>query len=274
MQTRYHSAYLTDGCWSPTRCGLFFLTRIDGFLDVWDFYYRQNEVAFSQKISDSPLTSISVNQNMAAIGDAEGTVFIMQLCKPLVDTTMKEKEVMQQVFEREARREKNLDIAKKLASDALLKAPAAKKGVDPEKEAKAREQEHADNLKNIEEGFFKHVAVDGNDLDVIKARGEMGRDDEVEAPRPNSGPVVDKVELTAGQKYTVKTDDASYAFTAEAGGIIAGEGINGSVQAGKIIFQAGGKDYEGNFASANLANCTWKDAAGKTGSSAVHLNNA
>lgn len=40
MQTRYHSAYLTDGCWSPTRAGLFFLTRIDGFLDVWDFYYK------------------------------------------------------------------------------------------------------------------------------------------------------------------------------------------------------------------------------------------
>ena len=128
MQTRYHSAYLTDGCWSPTRCGLFFLTRIDGFLDVWDFYYRQNEVAFSQKISDSPLTSISVNQNMAAIGDAEGTVYILQLCKSLVDTSTKEKESMQQVFEREARREKNLEIAKKLATEASAKGPATKKG--------------------------------------------------------------------------------------------------------------------------------------------------
>jgi dynein intermediate chain 2 len=45
MQTRYHQSYLTDGCWSPTRAGVFFLTRIDGFLDVWDFYYKQNEVA-------------------------------------------------------------------------------------------------------------------------------------------------------------------------------------------------------------------------------------
>ena len=61
MQTRYHSSYLTDGCWSPTRCGLFYLTRIDGFLDVWDFFYKQNEVAYSQKISDYPLTSITVN---------------------------------------------------------------------------------------------------------------------------------------------------------------------------------------------------------------------
>jgi hypothetical protein len=112
---------------------------------------------------------------------------------------MKEKEVMQQVFEREARREKNLDIAKKLASDALLKAPAAKKGVDPEKEAKAREQERADNLKNIEEGFFKHVAVDGNDLDVIKARGEMSKEaDYGPANLSQSGVKLEQVELKAG----------------------------------------------------------------------------
>lgn len=62
MQTRNHSTYLTDGCWSSTRPGLFYLSRIDGFLDVWDYYYRQNEVAYSQKISDSPLTALSVNQ--------------------------------------------------------------------------------------------------------------------------------------------------------------------------------------------------------------------
>ena len=40
MQTRYHNSYLTYGCWSPTRTGLFFLTRMDGFIDIWDFYYR------------------------------------------------------------------------------------------------------------------------------------------------------------------------------------------------------------------------------------------
>jgi len=61
---------------------------------------------------------------MAAIGDAEGTVSIMQLCKPLYETTLKEKEVMQTIFEREFRREKNLEIMKKLANDS--KPTAAK----------------------------------------------------------------------------------------------------------------------------------------------------
>jgi dynein intermediate chain 2, axonemal len=116
MQTRYHSAYLTDGCWSNTRPGLFFLSRIDGFLDVWDFYYRQNEVAYSQKISDNPLTSIAVNNNMIAIGDAEGTVSIMKLSPALHEPANKEKEVMQTIFDREFRREKMLEVAKKLAA--------------------------------------------------------------------------------------------------------------------------------------------------------------
>jgi len=40
IRTRYHGAYLTDGCFSPTRPGVFFLTRKDGWMDIWDLYYR------------------------------------------------------------------------------------------------------------------------------------------------------------------------------------------------------------------------------------------
>ena len=110
MQTRYHNAYLTDGCWSPTRTGLFFLTRTDGFLDVWDFYYRQNEVAYSQKVSDCMLTSISIAAQMAAIGDADGTVSMTNLSRNLWDPTLQpnEKDIMAQIFDREFRREKQL----------------------------------------------------------------------------------------------------------------------------------------------------------------------
>ena len=136
MQTRYHSAYLTDGCWSNTRPGLFYLSRIDGFLDVWDFYYRQNEVAYSQKISDSPLTSIAVQNNMIAIGDAEGTVSIMKLCAALHEPANKEKEVMQTIFDREFRREKMLEVAKKLAAGDPKKVKKTNvKEIDPEVEA-------------------------------------------------------------------------------------------------------------------------------------------
>lgn len=92
-------------------------------------------------------------------------------------------------------------------------------------------------------------------MDVIKARGEMSREADAPANLADSGVKIDQVELKAGQKYQLKTDDGNFDFTAEAGGIIAGEGVNGSVQAGKIIFTAKGKEYEGQFSSPVVASC-------------------
>ncbi len=177
MQTRYHSSYLTDGCWSPSRCGLFFLTRMDGFLDVWDFFYRQNEVAYSQKISDSPLTSISVMQSYAAIGDADGTVSMMQLCRPMYDQTMqpKEKEYMQLIFEREQRREKNLEIQKRLLEKKPAK-PAKDPSIALEKKLKAQQE----YLITLDENFFKHVAENDEDIEKIKQRGDVPEAEEEE----------------------------------------------------------------------------------------------
>ena len=109
-------------------------------------------------------------------------------------------------------------------------------------------------------------------MDVIKARGQMAREPDAPAQLGESATKIDMVELKAGQKYSLKTDDGVFEFVAEAGGIIAGEGINGSVQAGKIIFTAKGKEYEGQFGSPVLASCTWKDQAGKTGQAAVTLS--
>jgi dynein intermediate chain 2 len=36
-------AYLTDAQWSPVRPGVFFTTKMDGTLDVWDFIFKQND---------------------------------------------------------------------------------------------------------------------------------------------------------------------------------------------------------------------------------------
>lgn len=68
---------------------------MDGFLDIWDYLYRQNEVAYSYKISDNPLTSISISLGegkMAAIGDSEGSVTMVQLCKALYQEQGNEKD--------------------------------------------------------------------------------------------------------------------------------------------------------------------------------------
>ena len=102
---------------------------MDGFLDVWDFFYRQNEVAYSQKISDAVLTSIRINGSMAAVGDADGNVNMISLCRSLHDASLntKEKEIMGAVFERETRREKSLDVAKRLGEKVKPKVAVQNK---------------------------------------------------------------------------------------------------------------------------------------------------
>lgn len=78
---------------------------------------------------------------MVAIGDAEGTVSIMQLCKALYETAPREKEEMVKIFERESRREKILEISKKLAGEAQAKKQKNPKDkqIDPEEESKQKE---------------------------------------------------------------------------------------------------------------------------------------
>lgn len=124
VKTRYHSSYLSDGCFSPTRVGAFFLTRKDGWLDVWDYYYRQNEIAFSHKVSDAPLTCIKIsyvgsgNQivggKFAAIGDQDGTVTILELCESLYTMQKNEKDIMTDIFTRQMTKEKNLEALRRL----------------------------------------------------------------------------------------------------------------------------------------------------------------
>ena len=86
MTTKYHASYLTAGSWSPTRCGVFYVTRMDGVVDIWDFFYSQNEVAYSHKVGDAALSSVSVQGTpqsggrLVAVGDVNGTVSLLEVC--------------------------------------------------------------------------------------------------------------------------------------------------------------------------------------------------
>jgi dynein intermediate chain 2 len=116
MTTKYHSAYLTAGCWSPTRAGVFFVTRYDGVVDIWDYFYRQNEVAYSHKVCDVPLSSIAVQGTLSqggklvALGDTSGTVSLLELCESLAVLQSNERKAIDLMFEREMKQEKNLEI--------------------------------------------------------------------------------------------------------------------------------------------------------------------
>jgi len=58
-------------------------------MDVWDISHNQNEVAYSHKVSDAALSCISVEGNtqgggkLVAVGDANGTVSMLEVCDSL-----------------------------------------------------------------------------------------------------------------------------------------------------------------------------------------------
>ncbi|NXD62050.1 DNAI2 protein, partial [Eolophus roseicapillus] len=111
MWTKYHFAYLTDGCWSPVRPAVFFTTRSDGTLDIWDFLFKQNDPFLSLKVCDEPLASLRVQDNGCVVGCGSkvGTVSVMEISSVLCTLQRNEKNLVNAMFERETRREKILE---------------------------------------------------------------------------------------------------------------------------------------------------------------------
>jgi len=110
LSTPYDSTYLTAGAWSPTRPGVFYTTKKDGVVDIWDYYYKQTEPIVSLKVAENPLTCISLQQSgkILGIGSQDGATAIMEVCPSLVDSTPEEKPAVISMFDRETNREKNL----------------------------------------------------------------------------------------------------------------------------------------------------------------------
>lgn len=114
--SKYHSAYLTDCCWLPCRTAVFFVVRTDGWILAYDLLYKTDEPIFSQKISDLPITSMSINYkgDKIILGDDGGVAYLLDLNKAFYDTSEFEKRksdevnFLTSVFEREVQREKSL----------------------------------------------------------------------------------------------------------------------------------------------------------------------
>ncbi|PAA85905.1 hypothetical protein BOX15_Mlig003582g2 [Macrostomum lignano] len=69
---------LTGGCWSPTRPSVFFITRADGSVEVWDLLDKTHEPVLVQNISANALTyctvwNISHKRQLLIVGDTQGT---------------------------------------------------------------------------------------------------------------------------------------------------------------------------------------------------------
>jgi len=162
MTTKYHQSYLTAGCWSPTRPGVFLVTRKDGIMDVWDYFSKQNEVAFSYKVSESPLSSVALSRGglpqMVAVGDESGTVSLLELSDSLSVQQNNERQAMAGMFQREMLREKNLIGMEKEMARHRKNGGQAKAD---EKDAKTNAEEE-EALMQIESNFLELIKDQGS----------------------------------------------------------------------------------------------------------------
>jgi|Transcript_18619 dynein intermediate chain 2 len=158
MTTKYHSAYLTSGCWSSTRAGVFFVTRMDGIVDVWDYFYRQNEVAYTHKVGDCALSSIAndaTTGRLLSVGDVEGTVALMEVCDSLATPQHNEKSAIGAMLERETKQEKNLELRERDLRRARDKAKGETGETEEEKELKAQAME--EQLRAVDADFLNMI---------------------------------------------------------------------------------------------------------------------
>ncbi|NP_001089510.1 dynein axonemal intermediate chain 2 S homeolog [Xenopus laevis] len=158
MWTKYHTSYLTDACWSPTRPTVFLTTKIDGTLDVWDYMYKQNNPSLSLKVSDEPLYNICMQDNgrFVACGSKMGVTTLMELSKGLYTLQRNERNLASAMFERETKREKILEARHR--EMRLKERSKAEPGEEVKDEKPAEDMKEI--IANAEKDFFENIEAE------------------------------------------------------------------------------------------------------------------
>nr|CAG4717438.1 unnamed protein product [Naegleria fowleri] len=83
ISTRYDDSYITSCQWSPSRPGVFYTTKMDGTLDVWDYLYKQNKPLLSIRLSDQGLHCLSMYGKYIAVGGRDGSTRLLEVSEGL-----------------------------------------------------------------------------------------------------------------------------------------------------------------------------------------------
>ncbi|XP_078510369.1 dynein axonemal intermediate chain 2 isoform X5 [Lissotriton helveticus] len=155
MWTKYHMAYVSDGCWSPARPTVFFTTKLDGTLDVWDFLFKQNDPSLSLKVCDEPLYSLRIQETgrIIACGSKLGTTTLLEFSSGLWTLQRNEKNLATTMFERETKREKILEARHR--EMRLKERSKSEQGKDDEKPEEDVEDNSDELVAEAEKEFFE-----------------------------------------------------------------------------------------------------------------------
>lgn len=122
LSTNYQCAELVDGCWSPTRPGVFFVAKTNGSFDVWDLYDTQTRPVLTQSLGSEKdsLTCVSCAYGgknagrLLALGTESGDVRVIRLSDELAICQEAEPVAVSSALDRELKREREMIHAKML----------------------------------------------------------------------------------------------------------------------------------------------------------------
>jgi dynein intermediate chain 2 len=178
--TYYHKAHLTHGCWHPQRAGVFFTTRMDGYMDVWDLMTRQSTPVLSVQVSDFALHTIKPTPegHHVAVGGVDGTTTLLEVSPSLYTSGANEKVAIGRMFENEATRDKNLQAQAKAKAQLREKAKKSAQNRANEKDQGNVDEEQ---LQSASDGFLKNVQREEEqpkkDLESLEAKRAQLRKD-------------------------------------------------------------------------------------------------
>ena len=109
-------------------------------------------MAYSHKVSDAALSSIGIQGNTLAVGDANGTVFLLEVSDSLAHPQQSEKSAVNAMLERETKREKNLEVRERDIKRAKAQAEAMKNANE------GGGDDREDEMTKLESEFFRMVA--------------------------------------------------------------------------------------------------------------------
>ncbi|EGF84346.1 hypothetical protein BATDEDRAFT_22301 [Batrachochytrium dendrobatidis JAM81] len=179
MSTKYSMQYLTDGCWSPTRPSVFFTSKRDGTLDIWDYIFKQNEPTLTVQVCNSPIHCIKAQEHgrILAASAQDGSTTIFELSDGLAKLQNNEKSIFSQMLEREAKREKTLESS---AREKRIKAAQKRPNSGASKPTGSALE---DLIKSCEEDFFNYIddgsgAIRDEAFARIRDFGKKGKDND------------------------------------------------------------------------------------------------
>lgn len=102
---------VTDVVWAPLRYSCYMAISDDGVFYFWDLLRKQKQPVATLNISKFGLTKLSPHWKgeLTAVGDNDGSVFLLNLSDNMVIPGANDKQLMHQTYDRETRREHIID---------------------------------------------------------------------------------------------------------------------------------------------------------------------